>query len=97
MRFNIVRIIKKSLPEKIYAGLYGSDPVSKISSRIARRKISRFKYTPKISIVVPVYNIDAGYLIKCIDSVLDQVYENWELCIVDDASDDENIKAPENQ
>lgn len=54
--------------------------------------VKSFEYTPKISIIVPVYNIDETWLVKCIDSVVDQVYTNWELCIADDASTVEYIK-----
>jgi GT2 family glycosyltransferase len=49
-------------------------------------EIKNFKYNPKISIITPVYNIDAKWLDKCIKSVKNQFYENWELCLHDDAS-----------
>lgn len=45
-----------------------------------------FEYNPKISILVPVYNVLDKHLIPCIESVINQVYENWELCIADDCS-----------
>ena len=38
---------------------------------------------PLLSIIVPVYNIDIELLKACLDSVLEQTYENWELCIAD--------------
>jgi GT2 family glycosyltransferase len=41
---------------------------------------------PKISVVMPVYNPPVEFLDAAIRSVLAQVYENWELCIADDAS-----------
>lgn len=46
---------------------------------------------PKISIILPVYNTNLEMLEKCILSVLNQSYSNWELCIVDDASSNKKI------
>lgn len=45
-----------------------------------------FKYKPLISILIPVYNIEKKYLSECIDSILAQTYENFEICLVDDCS-----------
>jgi len=52
----------------------------------------QFKKKPLISIVTPVYKVETKWLEKCIDSVIGQYYENWELILVDDASESENIK-----
>jgi len=49
-------------------------------------KLEKFEYNPLISILVPVYNVDSKYLSECIDSVINQNYPNWELCIADDCS-----------
>jgi len=46
-------------------------------------KANVFQYRPKISLIVPVYNTDEKWLRLCIESVLNQVYDNWELCIAD--------------
>lgn len=43
---------------------------------------------PRISILLPVYNTPAGLLHKCLVSVRNQTSSNWQLCLVDDASND---------
>lgn len=40
-----------------------------------------------ISVIVPCYN-QAQYLDECLQSVLDQTYQNWECIIVNDGSPD---------
>lgn len=42
---------------------------------------------PKISVIVPVYNVEK-YLCQCIDSILAQTFTDFELLIVDDGSTD---------
>jgi glycosyltransferase involved in cell wall biosynthesis len=47
---------------------------------------SRFKHRPLISVLAPLYNTPEPFLRRCIESVREQIYSNWELCLVDDAS-----------
>lgn len=46
---------------------------------------------PKISIVIPVYNV-APYLRECLDSVLAQQFADWEAICLDDGSTDGSAK-----
>lgn len=48
-------------------------------------------YTPVISVCVPCYNA-APYLAECIDSILSQSFNDFELLIVDDGSTDNSIE-----
>lgn len=42
---------------------------------------------PLVSVIVPVYKVEA-YLQTCVDSILEQPYENIEIILVDDGSPD---------
>lgn len=52
-----------------------------------RRESVDWLVRPKISIIVPVFNPRRYDLAQCIRSVVDQVYDNWELVLVDGGSD----------
>jgi glycosyltransferase involved in cell wall biosynthesis len=45
-----------------------------------------------VSVAMPVYNPPEDLLAKSIQSVLDQIYPHWELCIADDASTQPHVK-----
>ena len=46
---------------------------------------------PTISVVVPVYRPALWYFRACVESVLAQRYQTWELCLCDDASADPEL------
>lgn len=48
----------------------------------------RTTYSPKVSILIPVYNRE-NLIAECIQSALDQTYTDFEVVVVDNASDDE--------
>lgn len=60
--------------------------------RQIHQEISSFDYKPLISIIMPVYNVEEVWLRKAINSVIDQYYDKWELCIADDASTHPRIR-----
>ncbi|MFC1979746.1 glycosyltransferase family 2 protein [Chloroflexota bacterium] len=57
-----------------------------------RQESLSFQYRPKISIITPVWNTDEKWLRLAIASVLNQVYDNWELCIADGNSTELHIE-----
>ncbi|MBE3585677.1 MAG: glycosyltransferase family 2 protein [Thermoanaerobacter sp.] len=57
-----------------------------------REEATSLSYRPRISIVMPVYNVDEVWLRKAIESVRNQIYPHWELCIADDGSTRPHIR-----
>ena len=45
---------------------------------------------PLVSIIIPVYKVEK-YIEKCMQSLLDQTYGNFEALVVDDGSPDSSI------
>lgn len=54
-----------------------------------REEEAVFKRMVKISILVPLYNTPREFLTEMLDSVMNQTYQNWELCLAD-GSDNEH-------
>lgn len=57
---------------------------------IEEQRHIEFEYEPKISIVVPMYNTKELYFKELVESVQNQTYSNWELCLADGSSN--NLK-----
>lgn len=68
---------------------YDTRTESDISNMLVR--IDGFRKKPCISIVMPTYKPNPLWLKEAIESVRQQVYENWQLCIADDCSNDPQI------
>ena len=45
---------------------------------------------PLISVIIPIYNVEK-YLSKCLDSVINQDYENLEIILVNDGTRDNSL------
>ena len=60
-------------------------------SPVRKDKRTMKKEQQKVSIIVPIYN-GAKVLRRCVDSIVKQNYENWELLLINDGSKDESIQ-----
>jgi len=57
-----------------------------------RERIKTLSYHPKISVILPVFNTPEKWLRRAIESVIGQIYLDWELCIADDASTKPHVR-----
>ena len=56
-----------------------------------RADAEALSYKPLVSVVMPVYDAPIEFLRQALDSVLEQLYPHWELCVADDCSPNPEI------
>lgn len=91
-------ILAKKLFSKIKGNLnyqkwWRSNQLKQWEIQKYKTEIFSWKKKPKISVIMPVYNVESQWLEIAIQSVQRQIYSNWELCIADDASTNPEIPA----
>ncbi len=85
---NIVKKVKTTINRRFSTKNY-NNPTFTYSDWIDTKehlvwsKLSANDERPLVSIVVPAFNTPEKYLIPLIESVKQQTYQNWELCLVD--------------
>ena len=57
-----------------------------------RRHIETLAHKPRISVVTPVYDTLIPHLQEMLHSLAGQLYEDWELCVVDDGSPNPQVR-----
>jgi O-antigen biosynthesis protein len=62
------------------------EPLTRSDKRAIKKHVSALSRRPRFSILLPTYQSDPRWLKRAIDSVRQQFYSEWELCIADDAS-----------
>ena len=78
--------------EKFWNPLVQDDYLKWLEKNEKECKIESLEYNPLISLIIPVYNVEPQLLKECINSVLNQRYENFEICLADDCSTNEETK-----
>lgn len=59
---------------------------------LAKQRETHFDYEPKLSIVIPTYKTPERYLREMLDSILNQTYSNFEICIADGSPSGESVE-----
>ncbi|WP_258959257.1 glycosyltransferase [Paenibacillus tyrfis] len=91
VKFGLNQKVVKSNEIDYLTWLQANELTEELKSNIIE-DINNLHYKPLISILIPIYNVDEEWLVKCIDSVRNQLYDNWELCIADDASTKSHVR-----
>lgn len=68
------------------------DSFSPLDLQAQRERAAKIVAGPRFSIIVPVYQTPERWLRRCLDSVLEQAYPHWELCLADDASPSPHVR-----
>lgn len=93
IRHSGLRSLNNKIQSVVTVGELTSDYVSQEISvddiQYMKAEIELFHKKPLISIVIPVYNVAPKWLDIAIESVKNQIYPYWEICIVDDCSTNE--------
>ncbi len=82
----IVRKLKQKKIEAEAKKLHGTASFP-TPEQAAQQRNAKFDKMVKISILVPVYNTPLNFLNEMIESVMNQTYQNWELCLADGSDD----------
>lgn len=68
------------------------DTINDEMRSVLQARVENLPQKPLISVVMPVFNPKPEWLIEAVESVRNQIYPHWELCIADDASTDTAIR-----
>lgn len=82
----IARLKKGYKPQTEYDNWFRGHRVTDLE--LSEQKYHVFSYKPLISIIVPTFNTPLDLLAEMVDSVKNQSYQNWELCLADASSPD---------
>lgn len=91
---NYRRIEKRRKPQRqaYQAWVALNDTLSDADRAALSDQQARLSIRPLISIIMPVYNAPIEWLDSAVQSVKDQIYPHWELCIADDKSTDQDTR-----
>lgn len=93
-KYGVKKTIKKTISKFVSDAYYKKWRLQHIPTQmeLKEQRETRFSYRPCFSIVVPLYKTPENYLESFVDSVKQQTYENWELCLSDGSGIDSPLK-----
>ncbi|MCS6982124.1 MAG: glycosyltransferase [Flavobacteriales bacterium] len=86
-------LVTGSVPQEPYAHWRQLNDPRPADLKMWKEEVLLWPYRPLISILVPVYNTPLRFLEELVQSIQQQIYTHWELCIADDASTDKDLRA----
>jgi len=86
------RLGRLRLEDRRYRKWASANAIDDRRRKVLAQHSASLERKPLLSIILPVYNVEAKWLTRCIESVRSQIYADWELCIADDASPKAHIK-----
>ena len=86
-----IRLHERFEPEEVPYGPWYEAYIPTEEELAAQRK-KKWSYAPKISIAVPAYKTPELFLRQLIQSLQDQTYDNWELCIANASPQDASME-----
>jgi len=82
-----IRLHERFEPEEVPYGPWYEAYIPD-AAELEKQKKHKFGYTPQISVAVPAFRTPEVFLRQMIQSLLDQTYPNWELCIANGSPED---------
>ena len=101
-KYGILKTIRKVMIEVFYCITGKNTDVARkyrlwigqnepTEEELSKQREMEFAVKPKISIVVPMYNTPIKFFEELVDSLIQQTYSNWELCLAD-GSPEKNLE-----
>lgn len=86
-----IRLHERFEPEEIPYGLWYKAYVPE-EAELERQRQRKFHDAPLLSVVVPAYKTPENFLVQMIESLQNQTYRNWELCIANGSREDAGMQ-----
>jgi glycosyltransferase involved in cell wall biosynthesis len=91
LNFVTTNVYKRKRNKSFSRWIGKNDQITPKIRQDMEKKMTAFSRRPFISLIMPVYDTKPEWLRQAIESVRNQIYPHWELCIADDASTERGV------